>query len=400
MSHSPSRIAVALILSCALLGGYASMFTSYHHGMLNALRVCTSDSPSSRGECVLDMSHSPASVRTHYTHIPTIDSLIDLLLEFFAQGLKSQPNVENVDVEAFLAFTYMAAQFGGAWYLMTLEGFRMANAGTILTWTGSFGIIFQLVTITIIAPMYLSLQILLSPVASPPSAFLVDPVDLTLLPISTMIAFVLPTVALSLPLLGMLSPEANYVCIALWQPFPLYQTAVHALLRLFWGNRRSKAHHAARFKAKRNRTATNRAYSFILYLTMGVHLLVFATVFTSAYTDILPAMSATEILAPTSLFDPPTRALLNPPVSVMSARTIVVSFLRWDVYCACASFVIWACYMLHSAQKSSSLGVTLARVAFWMVFGGPIAPAVMLLWERDTRALQSLEQLNEEKKGA
>jgi hypothetical protein len=248
--------------------------------------------------------------------------------------------------------------------------------------------------------MYLSLQILLSPVASPPSALLVDPVDLTLLPISTMIAFVLPTVALSLPLLDILSPEANYICIALWQPFPLYQTAVHAVLRLFWGNRCSRGHHAARFNAKRMKAATNRAYIFILHLTMGVHLIVLGTIFTSAYTDILPAMSAYEILAPTSLFDPPTLALFDPPVSVMSARTIVVSFLRWDVYCACAAFVIWAFYMLHLAEKSSGPGVTLARVGLWTAVGGPIAPAVILLWERDARALQSLELLNEKKKGA
>lgn len=135
MSSMASGTAICLILSCALVGGYASMFMSYHHGFFDALRVCTSDiSGLSPEPCVLDMSGSPPSVRKGFTGIASVDSLINLLLEFFAQGLRSHPDATGLNLEALLAFGYLATQFGGAWYLISLEGLRIGNQGTILSW--------------------------------------------------------------------------------------------------------------------------------------------------------------------------------------------------------------------------------------------------------------------------
>lgn len=108
------------------------MFTSYRYGYFDALWVCVSSIPN--GKCVLDMSN--AVTRT-MTGIVLIDDLINILLEFFSQGLRSNPEVKGVDLEALLAFVYLAAQFGGAWYIITLEGLRHGNRGTILSWSDS-----------------------------------------------------------------------------------------------------------------------------------------------------------------------------------------------------------------------------------------------------------------------
>lgn len=124
-----SKVVVGLIAGCALLGGYASMWTSYSYGYLDALRNCVSTFPD--GECILDMSDSSIQ---RITGVDAVDDLINILLEFFSQGLRSNPDIKGIDLEALLAFVYLAAQFGGAWYLIALEGLRRGNERTALSW--------------------------------------------------------------------------------------------------------------------------------------------------------------------------------------------------------------------------------------------------------------------------
>lgn len=103
------------------------MFDSHHHGFFEALRVCNAGLEM----CVLDMTNS---VARQITGFETVDTLINLLLEFFSQGLRKSPDSKGMDLEALIAFVYLAAQFGGAWYLIALEGLRFGNKGTILSW--------------------------------------------------------------------------------------------------------------------------------------------------------------------------------------------------------------------------------------------------------------------------
>ena len=121
---------IVLMAICALAGAYGSLITAFLHGFLDAIKICVADP--SLETCVLDMSHSPYTSPKRYTGIPFIDAEIALLLEFFAQGVKGQTGGGKLDLDAALAFTYMCAQFGGAWYLMALEGLRQGSEGTIL----------------------------------------------------------------------------------------------------------------------------------------------------------------------------------------------------------------------------------------------------------------------------
>lgn len=126
------KVIAGLVLGCALLGGYASMYTSLRDGYFDALRACTAQSPPFRDEpCILDMSDSTTK---GLTGIPALDDPINMLLEFFSQGLRSNPGVKGLDLEALLAFIYLATQFGGAWFIIALEGLRLGNKGTILSW--------------------------------------------------------------------------------------------------------------------------------------------------------------------------------------------------------------------------------------------------------------------------
>ncbi|KAF4450375.1 hypothetical protein F53441_6499 [Fusarium austroafricanum] len=385
-----SKTIIGLILSCALLGGYASMFTSHQHGFFDAIRDCITEAKS----CPLDMSDFMPRKITGYE---PIDEPVMLLLVFFSQGLKKHPDSKGIDLEALLAFTYMAAQFCGAWYLIALEGLRFGNRGTILSWTGTFGIVFQAVTITIIAPIYLTLQLLLSPTTPQQAYLLADPCDLSLLPVATIVSYILPTLGLCLPLAFDISREVKFIVVALWQPFPLYQSAIQQVSRLVCWSRRGKANNTAHIDPRACRKAMNRAYRFITTLTVGVHLAVMGTIFAS-WMKLTTDVSGHHILALTSLTSPPTLALLDPPVSAMQSREIVVSFLRWDVYCTCISMAIWAGYQLYSAQRAPSRVVICFNTIWWTILGGPIFPALMLLWERDAVVLDRMELFKSSRK--
>lgn len=116
------NIAITLIISCALVGGYAGMYLSYTSGFFQAIGHCTSHA--SGRPCVLPI---PESRRLVYTNIPFVDERIAVLIEFFAFGLNG-PN----SVAMTLASAYLVGQFGVAWYIMALEGLRKGNASTAL----------------------------------------------------------------------------------------------------------------------------------------------------------------------------------------------------------------------------------------------------------------------------
>lgn len=128
-THSSVLIASALILSCCLLGGYATLFTSFNHGFFDALRVCTSLNPE---KCPLELPQD--RYIPSYTGIPAVDERIAVLLEFFARGVTRSAGAGAIDAEALLAVIYLAAQFGGLWGLIALEGLRKGHAGSFLSW--------------------------------------------------------------------------------------------------------------------------------------------------------------------------------------------------------------------------------------------------------------------------
>jgi hypothetical protein len=258
--------------------------------------------------------------------------------------------------------------------------------------------LFQGVTITIIAPFYLALQLLGSSSTPQPNALLVDPRDLALLPFSSTITYILPTIGLCLALLDVISGETRLLAIALWQPFPLYHTATRTLAQAFRPSKPANSSKATPFNLREVRKALGKAYGFITVLTVIIHVAVMGTIVASTTTELVSQVSGNHILALTSLTKPPTLAMLNPPVSTIDSREIVVSFLRWDVYCTCASMLIWSAYQLHSIRGSPGIIAIGAKTLFFALVGGPIFPALMLLWERDDLALGEVERQHREHK--
>ncbi|KAF3008389.1 hypothetical protein E8E13_000243 [Curvularia kusanoi] len=323
-----TKVAVGLILGCALLGGYTSMFTSYQYGYLDALRNCVSSLPSKA--CILDMS---GAVTPSITGVNAIDDLLNILFQFFSQGLRTDPHVEGTDLEALLAFVYLAAQFGGAWYIIALEGLRRGNKGSILSWTGSFGAIFQAITVTIVAPIYLTLQLLRSSSDKRIETLLVDSFDLNLLPLSAVLAYVLPTAALCLPLLNLIHGKTKLLAVAFWQPFPLYHTIIRSLSTKLGPKIYYEDNTPSTAELERCRKALRKSNRIITSLAVAVHVAVMSTVFTaSRATGLIASVSARHIFALTSIQSPPaTNRNAFGPEGIVAISMVIFNTLEFTV---------------------------------------------------------------------
>ena len=261
--------------------------------------------------------------------------------------------------------------------------------------TGTFGIFFQAVTVTIIAPIYLTLQLLECSSNSDLEALIVDPWDLELLPISSVLAYIVPTVGLCLPLLNLISREVKLLAIALWQPFPLYHTIIQGISQILCRKEYLNVNKISNTKLRHCRQALRRSNRVIAVLLVVVHLAVMGIILISTTVNLVPHVSAQHILALNSLEDPPTKAMLRPPVSLKDSREIVVSFLRWDVYCTCTAMLIWSAYQRHQMPRPTGTLMLGAKAAFYILVGGPIFPALIFIWERDEVALDAIATTQE-----
>jgi hypothetical protein len=256
--------------------------------------------------------------------------------------------------------------------------------------TGTFGAIFQAVTITIVAPVYLIIQVLQASSNAPEETLLVHPSDLDLLPLSAILTYIVPTIGLCLPILNLLSDKAKLVVVAFWQPFPLYHTIIRGISQALHRRKHLDAKERSRVYLPHCRQALQRSNWIMAILAVTVHISVMITIAVSNITHLVTQVSGHHILALTSLKRPPTMAMLYPPVTLKESREIVVSFLRWDVYCTCISMLIWATYHRYKVQSSSSVLILTIKALLYSLVGGPIFPALMFIWERDEIVLDMI----------
>lgn len=257
---------------------------------------------------------------------------------------------------------------------------------------------FQTCTVTIFSPIYFATHLLLSPTHPDQSQISVSLSDLQALPVSITASYLIPTIGLILSLcFG--GPTALYSFIAIWQFFPVYQSALHPYIRSKLASRIQQKSKKMEDGNGAYRTELGTFYRFVLALSVGSHLLLIGAAFASSQIAQLPPISLTNILAPTSLTKPPTLALYGPPISAAASKKIVMAFLRWDIYCASTALSIWASVLAARDARGSIAAVTVADALFWAMVGGPVAPAAVMLRQRDMEVLRKgvAEQVVSEK---
>ena len=102
--------------------------------------------------------------------------------------------------------------------------------------------------------------------------------------------------------------------------------------------------------------------------------------------DMLKETNLTAVFLPSSPGNPPRIS----PASVDVIPTdwlvpLAVHFLQWDVYVGNLAVLVWAgfVYFVSSASASKGSVEVFVRVIGWLVVGGPVAAATVLVWERD-----------------
>lgn len=253
------------------------------------------------------------------------------------------------------------------------------------------GIIFQNISYTITVPVYLVIHILTSPLAQPPSResahfFEVDDLDLKLLPLCTLAALVLPSIAMFVPSPSLVPGPTHYTLIAIWQAFPLWHSALHWTLKrvLPAPSPRPRNHHSP---------SAAPAYKLILFFAIASHtaLLAIALIPASAvpgtWSPVFAAVDFRSAFVPAPLWEPPAldaAVAAAVPVPADALAPLARYFLQWDVYCGGVAVMLWAMYLRRvvGGSDGGSAGM-LRKVLGWGLVGGPVAVAAVVLWDRD-----------------
>ncbi|KAH6702038.1 hypothetical protein BKA61DRAFT_561324 [Leptodontidium sp. MPI-SDFR-AT-0119] len=361
-----------------------------------------------------------------YTQIGWLDKQLTVLVTFFAP-------VVDMNQGALSMFSiFGTGQFGAAWTLMVMESLRMGNRRRVVSFVGTFGLIFQNISYTVTVPIWLFIHLLTSPVSKPfpgthaNSVLLISPWDLRILPASIILSFLVPSILMGLDAPNVVSTLTHQRFIALWQPFPLWTVLIHVFLRstlqtlsstLFSST--TKTSTTSRPKTPLGATYLSNAkhvYRFILTLCLITHLpiLILSSLPPSLIPSTLPTLRAMSAQSPLDIYIP---YLPLPSHQVSSLEEGVHTFLIWDMYIGSFAFLLWGILLYRNATTEKAIvdpntslpiyrelllgeriGDGMAwrklagKVVMWCILAGPIGALAVLLWERDAIVRQKIKQ--------
>ncbi len=173
----------------------------------------------------------PGAVQDEVYGVEAIDSLLIQLVPFFCILIDGKKSWDDA-----VSNWYLTSQWAAAWTLLSLEGIRRGNRGgraagklkspaTLRSYqtglircftrprTGLVGCIWQVLTYTATAPLYLIMHLLTSPVAGASSAgssadaIIANAADIDLVPVCVVLGLIIPSVLIGLP-----APDVVSVC--------------------------------------------------------------------------------------------------------------------------------------------------------------------------------------------
>lgn len=293
---------------------------------------------------------------------------------------------------------------------------------------GTAGVILQNISFAITVPMYLFIHLLSSPVAKQfpgthaNSVLLISSLDLTILPLSITLSYIVPSL-----LMGLFSPDIvtavrHQQYIAFWQPFPIWTVIIHWILRMIWQyttSRCSKDDPGQRPPTPLGASYLGTAkhvYRFILTLCTITHVLVLLITLLPSWI-VLGYSPTLSFLARHNFIDVFVPYFPLPSHKVTSLGDGVLTFLQWDLYVGSAALLLWAIVLYRNAttektivDPNTSLPIyrellsgereedaklwrkILWKIGGWMLVSGPMGALASLLWERDTIVRQKIKQ--------
>ncbi|KAG8167354.1 hypothetical protein KVR01_003043 [Diaporthe batatas] len=369
-------ITAGILVACAVFGGYATFGASHKNGLLDAL--ASSSGYQATKKYFLG---GPTPYKTTYTGIELIDNHLAVLIGFFVI-LIDGPATWDVAV----AYWLLMAEVCAAWLFIRLEGYRGGNSrhGRIVSWTGTFGVLMQNITIAITSPIYFLIHLLTSPTSGSnptPEDLAVDPSDSTPLLHNAVLSFIVPAVLMSLPSPSFLPADAHYKCVAMWQVFPITDTVCHYIMKSFLPDANE------RLTAAGARALVTSAYRVILYMCFVPRTIAMAVALTPAalvpeeLKAIFEQLTLKSLFVPSWPWDSP---MAGDPGSPAGKPELAKLFLQWDVASAGTAILAWAVFVYLAALPGKSLlRDVVPKVLGYGVVGGPVAAATMLVMERD-----------------
>lgn len=258
-----------------------------------------------------------------------------------------------------------------------------------------FGIIAQLATFAVAAPLYCGFQLAVSSTSSRPNvhSIAIPRAVLHALPFIFVIGYAVPSGLMLLRTPDVVSFDQKQIIIALWQPWPVYisvmATLAHFLLSPFTRNGNSSSSRCS--PALQMAPPLRRVYAFAFANAAIGHVAAWTVSIASAVVPVLFNKRFVDALHPARVFG------VSFPSSSSARRVVSVgegvhAFLQWDFLIGSTGVLLWAAtlYVLAHRQilgKVSWIGLGV-KIALLVLVAGPVATAVELVWERDELVIE------------
>ncbi|KAK4197672.1 hypothetical protein QBC40DRAFT_285176 [Triangularia verruculosa] len=381
-NHNPSRILpMFLILPLLALGIYGTMVNGFETGFF-AILTATSANLDNGAYVPGGPPFDP-----RYTGNKAIDTQLANLIGFFS-GLINGERKWDVD----LAYLWTMGMFFSGWALVSVEAHRRANRGRVISWTNTFGILVQIFSYLLGACSYLIVHLFTTSPATDDAS--VPDGEVRHLPLSMTLAYIMPMVLMSLPTPSIIPGKFHYDMAALWQIFPILQFLIQRGLNFACSPRSDSSKQANGI----GKSLANH-YRFVIFTAVLVHLPVLLVSLTPAsmafgpvwLRDMITETTFSNVFVPYAVWNPPVVDPVN--VAALGGDNkaelswlpgLTKHFLHYDIGSPTLAILVWAGYNYRAAARNGG-GIGIEKIVGWLLVGGPVALATVLMWERDER---------------
>ena len=209
--------------------------------------------------------------------------------------------------------------------------------------------------------------------------------QLNALPISVVIGYIIPSIAMSLPAPSLITLSRKQTFAALWQAFPLWISIAHVVISTLLAAIAPMAAIPTRTEDTARCMRTLRhVFAFGIACSAIGHIAPWSISLLALLCPSLFARGVAELLTPSNVF------LNVSPFSGAKASTLADGtkwFLQWDLLVGSTAMLIWAFTLSVKVERAQTSLLThvwhFASLLLVSIIAGPTGAAVMAIWERD-----------------
>ncbi|KAK7450387.1 hypothetical protein CaCOL14_003220 [Colletotrichum acutatum] len=314
-----------------------------------------------------------------FTTLKPLDSLLTMLVKFF------KPILDGEDPNLTLFSIFMAGQLLAVHVLIQVEGLRAGNRERLVSYTTSWGMLWQLMTFGATLPLYFLAYLYTSPIPGSltpdelAAAISIDPVQARAVIGSLTFGAFIPTLLAALPSPSIITPRTQEILLAVWQAFPLWSDIWQLIFAQLIGAL-GVVPEAAKSRPQTKINDFRRIYTYTLSVVAVTSYGVVGYVFWKAGWASETAIEAmVQILQPTSPWS---------QVKMVSLERGILDLLQWDTYCASLATWSWIAYLAYETKGLGQVVMDLGKLVVWSAVVGPGGAALAVIWGRDVGVLR------------